>query len=1063
MLTARVVLALLVGSAAVATAMTLDESHATPRDERQVHAAWVGFMPADGQMAEVNPPRFAWPYDPQIVAPDGYEREHTFTLQIARRADMSRMVLEVETPWNFYNAIPSLPGRYVFWRVGYDVGTETEAWSRVRCFSVEPWTPEWDRSMLEELDQHLQGHPRLGFTPQNLEALRALHEVDEGAARLYEALISRADAAMEEEWFSRMPAEDPIIPMDHQREAEYTCVTFRNISRKMQVIAMAYMLTGDEKYLAVRAPLVQLASYPPGGESSPEGLGPRRKWATMVTMHLGLCYDWLYPQLTQQERETIAHSLDWRIAHILNDFSWRRNGRVFSRGLAGMVGSHQYQNALWTLVGALAVYDESEAAAELTELTLHYLCGVTNGFGAVESWNEGVSYGNGKCGTLLDAACWTAMTLPELHIERNPYWRNVGGFFAYLTPLGIERSAWGNYGKTAATHLRLHQRNFRRFAFLTGEGRFLQNWHSCNEILGTRPSVWQEYLMPHFFEEPRPRLEGAEQALFNIGGWAMALSGPPSAADTYRHGVGMIFHSRPRGGYSHSFNNENAFEAFAYGSVIATGGGRKANGDRHADATMSHNSVLVDGLGQDFNQMEPATETAGRIIAWHAEPGLVYWCADATEAYEATAPYLDRFLRHVLFVDDRCFVIFDDLAIHGEHEPARFSWLYHVHQDVPVEIDQSAASFSYTVGGANVKVRHLLGAGTLAIQNLRGEDGYRNPITGEDMLEAARGSVERSPLRKFSGEPVWNNMWVTSTPRRTWQFLAAILPWREGGEEPTVERLGERHLRIETEAGARTIFFGSPSEQEADIIVDYERTRLLGGDPEPPEPGESLWEPDLSDTSDWVLDGEGSVEHLAGGAVQITTETPTTYWAPEVFEEPVLFDFEARTEDDNARAIFFFMAEGVNGEDIFTWEREGDYGEYAFEERMELYTAGMLREGCGTEANFRRIGLLTDDLAILRTPREEIPEDRKEEYAEAIRRFQPYSIHDSAVDGYRLGEWMRYQVLVDGGLVRVFADGTLLHEVTYEEPLRRGRIGFRNFGRGSSLQVRGLSASRPQR
>ncbi|MFO8080291.1 MAG: DUF4962 domain-containing protein, partial [Armatimonadota bacterium] len=887
------------------TRVVIDEGQATDRDERQIHAAWVGFRPADGQAVEVNPPRFSWPYEPGIVRPDGFEGEHSFTLQIARSAHFTEdtLLFETVTPLNFFNAIPPLEGgRYKFWRVGWDVGTDDEQWSETRCFIVEPGTPEWDRSGIANLADQLRPHPRIGVTEEGLQQIRALRETDEDSARLFDGVVSAADSYMEQDWFSEMPEIDELVPQEEQNTAEWPCTAYRDVATKMRVIAMAYLLTGDESYLRVREPLMTLASYPPGGESSPEGLGPRRKWATRVTMDLGLVYDWLYPVLTEDQRAAIAESLDWRIAHILDGFSWRRGGNVLHRGLAGMVGSHQWENAQWTLVGALAVWEDSEAAREFAPLMLNYLCGVTNGFGETEAWNEGVLYGNAKCATLLDAACWTAMAVPDLHIERNPYWSRIGSFFAYLTPLGIERSAWGNYGRDAGSHLSGHKRNFRRLAFLTGRGSFLQNWQSANQIHGTKANIWQEYFLPHYYELPEPEYEDANQALFNTAGWAMAFSGPPSDPATYRDGVGLTFHCRPRGGYSHSFNNENAFEAFTYGSVIATGGGRKANGDRHADSTMSHNATLIDGRGQNFSQFDPETETAGRIIAWHEQPGLVYWCGDATEAYRPNVPQVERALRHVLFVSDSetdgYFITFDDLAVADDADPVRFSWLYHVHQDVPVELDESAASFSYTVGEANVRVRHLLDAGDLELQNLRGEDGYKNPITGEDMLQTARGSVESSPLRQFKGEPVWNNLWVTGEPRREWQFLAAITPWREGAPEPAVEQLGERHFAVETEAGRRTILFGSPDEGDAEVVVDFERIRMLAGPQTPPEAGETLWEADLSDTAGWVLDGEGAFETLEGGVLKINTDVRTTLWAPETFAEPVLFDFEARTDDE---------------------------------------------------------------------------------------------------------------------------------------------------------------------
>ena len=691
-----------------AWAVVLDEGCGTPRDERQVHAAWVGFRPVDGQAAEVNPPRFSWPYDPAIVVPSGYDRTHVFTLQIARRPDMAaeNMLFEAETPLNFLNAIPPLQGRrYVYWRVGWDVGTDAEQWSRVRCFIIEPWTPEWDRSMIATVGERLHGHPRIGFTPESLEALRAMAATGPHWERIRDVCLGRARAAMQEGWFARMPESDV-------EGGEYIVTDFRNMASDMMATAMAWVLTGDEQLLAVRAPLVALASYPPGGVSSPEGL-TERKWGTTITMYLGLAYDWLYPALTDDERATIAHSLDWRIGHVLNDYSWRKgaDGRVYHRGLAGMATSHAYEDALWTLVGALAVYDESEAAREFTDVMLNYLAGVTNGFGETEAWNEGLAYGNWKLKSLLDATLWADMTVPELQMGRNPYFRRIGEFFSFLSPVGMERSAWGNYGTNGDANLATYEQNFQRLAYLTGDGELLQYWLAANEVRG-RPSIdFQEWFLPHFYERPEAETGPAHAALLNTAGWAMALSGPPNDPATYRDGVGMIFHARPRGGYSHSFNSDNAFEAFAYGSVIATGGGRKANGDRHAAATMSHNAVLIDGLGQDFDQLDPQTETAARIIAWHEEPGLVYWCGEATEAYRPNVPGIERALRHVLFVDDRWFVVFDDLAVADGADPARFSWLYHVHQDVLVTIDAATSSFRYTVGEANVVVRHAVGAG----------------------------------------------------------------------------------------------------------------------------------------------------------------------------------------------------------------------------------------------------------------------------------------------------------------------------------------------------------------
>ncbi len=1061
MILVAIALSVLICAGGVCAApVVIDEGAATPRDERQVHAAWVGFRPADGQTCHVNPPRFSWPYNPGTVVPSDHKAEHTFTLQISRRADMSQLAVNVEaTPYNFYNALPVLEGSYHwFWRVGYDVGTERERWTRLRTFAIAQDAIGWDRTILADLAPHLQSHPRIIFTPENLAELRGLKDRDEESARIYEACLQNADAVTKKPWFKDMPEADPI-------GGEYDCVAFRDMARDLQVMALAYMLSGDEKYLACKGPLLTLASYPPGGASSPEGLGESRKWATKVTMHMGLCFDWLYPVLSEAEREQIAASLEFRIEHIWENFSWYRRGSPNVRGLAMFVASHQAQNFYWTLTGSLALYERSQVARDFVEMGLNYLVGVTSGFGPEEAWNEGLSYGNGKCATLLDATLYALMTIPELHLERNPFYRRIGTFFSYLSPVGMERSAWGNYGGTAQTHLSTHQRNHRRFAFLTGDRTFLENWRACREVQGRTVFEWQEYGLPHYFAPTEPALESENALLCNLAGWAMAFSGPPSDPATYTDGVGITFHCRPRGGYSHSFQSENAFELFAYGSVIATGGGRKTNGDRHAAATMSHNSVLIDGRGQRFTQFEPDPPTAGRIIAWHTAPGLVYWCGDATAAYARTVPYLRRFLRHVLFVDDQFFVIFDDLETAADHDPATFSWLYHVHHDVPVELDTRQATFSYQVREANVVVQHLLGADSLELLNLRGEDGYKNPITGEDMLAAARKSVESSPLRKWSGRPMMNNIWVTTkAPSREAHFLAVVLPWREGSQQPSVTPMGERRLAIEVGGKRRTIGFGAPGDVQADIVVDYERVRMLGGDPAAPAAAANAWRANLSDTTGWKLDGEGSVTHepdAGSGVLRIATKTRTVYWANQIVEAPALIDFEVRTENPKTRAILFFMAEGMDGEDIFTWDRPvADYGDYAYAERMRLYTVGLMREGCGTESNFRFLGeKLAEHLRILQTPADQLSEEQRAVHRKATQDFQPYSIPSSTCDGYELGTWMRYQVVVDGHLIRVFGNGRLLHEIVDSKPLRRGRFGFRNFRAETTIEVRNLSVT----
>ncbi len=267
---------------------------------------------------------------------------------------------------------------------------------------------------------------------------------------------------------------------------------------------------------------------------------------------------------------------------------------------------------------------------------------------------------------------------------------------------------------------------------------------------------------------------------------------------------------------------------------------------------------------------------------------------------------------------------------------------------------------------------------------------------------------------------------------------------------------------MKTSEGTTSIAFGSPGETDADIVVDYEEIRHLAGWPTPPANWQTTWQADMSDTDEWVLDGDAQITH-ENGVLDVKAETAMVLWPDHTVHEPVMIDFEAKTEDEKARCILFFMAEGLNGEDIFGWGRQGEYGDYAYEETMELYSVGMMRQGAGTGSNLREMGgIIPDNFKILLEPRNELSEDQKEQWAQAFRDFQPYTIRSATADGYEVGEWMRYRVIVDNGIVRIFGDDRLLHEYIDKEPLHSGRFGFRNFRPGTSMQIRNLRVAKPQ-
>lgn len=82
------------------------------------NSAWqyptiLNWRPGDGLEVNVNPPRFSWPYLPEIVAGDlrGI-RPTVFSMEISADASFAAPIVRVEdTPYNFFNALePLAPG-----------------------------------------------------------------------------------------------------------------------------------------------------------------------------------------------------------------------------------------------------------------------------------------------------------------------------------------------------------------------------------------------------------------------------------------------------------------------------------------------------------------------------------------------------------------------------------------------------------------------------------------------------------------------------------------------------------------------------------------------------------------------------------------------------------------------------------------------------------------------------------------------------------------------------------------------------------------------------------------
>ncbi|MBN2449855.1 MAG: heparinase II/III family protein, partial [Lentisphaeria bacterium] len=261
----------------------------------------------------------------------------------------------------------------------------------------------------------------------------------------------------------------------------------------------------------------------------------------------------------------------------------------------------------------------------------------------------------------------------------------------------------------------------------------------------------------------------------------------------------------------------------AYGQALSAGGGYTAYPDPHARHSLSHNVILVNGSGQEWNPKAPKRPFCGRLLAYREGAGFVHWAGDATYAYQ-TVPGLLRWHRHVVFVDGTWFAVYDDLAMAPDADPARFSWLFHVAPDVPLDVDAAGPALRYRMGDVHALVALAGPADAIEVADLQLRDGFRNPITGHDMYEETAAALVRKGRTLPESSWMRHNVWITNRePARQWSFLTALVAWREGDTQPRVSFGGSARVTVGAGAGERTVSFDP--RRPGDVTIDLEGVR----------------------------------------------------------------------------------------------------------------------------------------------------------------------------------------------------------------------------------------------
>lgn len=1026
------VLAGLTLGAAWGAATVPGETSLLPCDTRWEYPQYLTWRPGNGQVCDVNPPRMSWPYVPRVIpASDDIPRQE-FRLQLSRQGDFSKPDHDFHTPYNFYNALPVLKHGTWYWRVGFGIKNDHEQWSPVRIFELAPDAIAWDRTVINEAVDIIakRPHPRVGPPRGDWEAWRQALEKDPLTADWIESALARAEKVTQQEWWDHFPK------TDRHGESALNELRWAELAKDIVLTSFAYHMTRDPSFARSREQALALARIPRGGLASPEFHGAKRKWSTQITGMLALAYDWWYPVLNEEERKTLLDAIEWRLkATYLEKHSWASGDNIARSGVAVFPSSHPYENFMWSLPPVLLTAGDLAVSDELTPLCLHYLTGVTCGHGPDEGWNEGLSYGAGKGSTMLHAAMYTALIFPELELGKSPYFYRLAEWFAHLAPLGIQRLAFGDYAASPDGRQKGLTHVFRYIALLSGDAYAARHAELRFARFGKTPTrhVWLDLAAERVFSWPPAAKDGPSHAVFREAGWVMESTAPPGTG--FEDSVGLIFMCRPRGGYSHSYRAENDFVWHAYGETLSAGAGGTAYPDPHSRHSMSHNVLLINGQGQERSSRAPDTPFAGRLLAYERGEEYAYWVGDATHAYE-TIPELRRWHRHVLLVEPGVFLLFDDIAMRPEAEPAIFSWLFHVAPEVPLEMDSNGNSFTYQLGKVHARVAVSSEPGHAELVNLPAREGFKNPITGEDMFEE---TVER--LKKVDRdlpENKWmaHNLWLNSNePVREWRVLTALSAWRDGAPPPQVRLTGHEAEILFAQNGKKRVSFDAAAP--GDITVNVETVRRhaektdLGVLP-PTGKQESLtidkdtytveWLARESFEHDdwaarWFAEGDSEVSVRDGklwirGTVPEIKNVATVWYRPELPQNAVV-RFHAKAierEWDNAANLNLFLHARENNGSPVRFGRSGNYPDYHEFPNYIVTFVGGVRPGWSRARRNPGFELLHE-------------EDIRSEVG------TEYEITVTIVDGH----------------LRYYLDGKRIHNVHDSQPLPAGRFALRTW------------------
>jgi len=661
-------------------------------DEPATGRLTIQYSPDAHTLITENPPRFTW----LPTLEDGVE----YAVRICRdeqyQPDNTQILTGISL--NFFTPDKALDeGGYVWSYCVWSKAQNAPAsnWSSDRQFTLGPDVPQTPLPLRDNrFLKSNKDHPRLWMDKTKISSFKTNLAKDPSFCT-WDVFYNKSARP----WMDREIMKEPAGYPDHKRVASVwrqTYIDCQELIYAIRHLAVGGTITDDSEMLSrAKQWLLEAASWNPVGTTSRSYTD---EWAFRVNSALAWGYDWLYDELTADEREKVRTALLLRTRETADHIIKNANIQLFP------FDSHAVRAVSAVLIpAAIALLDDEPEAEDWLHYAIEFLATVYSPWGDAEGgWAEGPHYWMTGMAYLIDALN-LLKGYTGIDLYQRPFFQNTGDFPLFTKAPDTRRATFGDDSTMGDLPSLKIGYNLRQFAGVTGNGAY--QW---------------------YYDEIKRNDPGTEMAFYNYGWWDLNFdelayrtdfpiveAKAPAADDTLRwfKGVGwaaiqtqmtepenhiqFVMKASRFGSISHSHGDQNAFCMAGFGEDLAIQSGHYVafNSTMHQNwrrQTRSKNAILIDGKGQYAGKDKAlAMRSSGEITVAEQREDHIFMQGDATAAYQSLTPEVSKVLRDVYFVNNSYFVIVD--AVDAD-TPVSIDWL--LHANAPMSL--SDTTFRYT-------------------------------------------------------------------------------------------------------------------------------------------------------------------------------------------------------------------------------------------------------------------------------------------------------------------------------------------------------------------------------